>query len=297
MRKLLLFIVGIAQATAFSSPARAHVGERVYPIYRFPDEALPDLHDGTLEDWQHVLSVPTLTEADFGSLDVGDGARIGAPDLAANIYLGWSATPNRIYLAIERWDDAYVNEYDGSFNSIWRHDSIEFMVDGDHSGGPYHGFHCENECETRALANFQAQQYVAIAQPSDTQRIYYQGYGHTWVPFPPYNDSGGFVEEGDLHRSIIELMITPFDALYWDDPVRSRTSPLVAQQIIGFQLSLTDVDGEPGQYHGFHTLAGQANTWRDADTFVDGALLGPPTPTAAQGISWGRIKASFRNAP
>jgi hypothetical protein len=82
----------------------------------------------------------------------------------------------------------------------------------------------------------------------------------------------------------------------------SRRSSLAAGTSIGFQISVPDFDTEAGAYHGFHTLSGQPNTWRMAENFVDGELVGcdsgdcgsAPLPTAVAEDSWGRIKASFR---
>ena len=50
-----------------------------------------------------------------------------------------------------------------------------------------------------------------------------------------------------------------------------------------------------GHYRAFHTLSGQAATWRFAERFVDGRLVGAggDMGTAVEEDSWGRIKASL----
>ena len=270
----------------------AHVpGSRLHYIHEFSDHELPDLHDGTLEDWEGVLGRPTLTESDFESLEVGDGALIGPPDLTANVYLGWSGTQNRLYVAIERVDDVYVNTYEGGdLTGLWRHDSIEIMVDGDHSGGQYNGFYYDDDCDggwkpvalladhwdpCRYRSNFQAQQYFGIAAAPDGRLLGCQASGASdWVTVPPYGDAGGFVEEGLPHRSVVEIMVTPFDELRWDTPQHSRESVLKAGKIIGLQIAVPDFDTEAARYHGFSTLGGQTNAWRQADSFVDFLLMG-----------------------
>jgi len=78
-------------------------------------------------------------------------------------------------------------------------------------------------------------------------------------------------------------------------------SALEPDRIIGFQVMLPDVDDEPASFSGFYALEGQASTWRDASTFVDGILLScggdcgaAAEPSAVGQDSWGRIKASLR---
>ena len=288
MKRIPLLVTMACLLTA--TLCRAHVpGARLYYIYEFLDQDLPDLHDGTLDDWEGVLSRPTFTEFSFGPLEVGDGASMGPPDLAVNVYLGWSGTQNRLYAAIERLDDVYVNTYEGGdLSNVWRHDSVEIMVDGDHSGGWYSGFH-ENPCEgfkrvaqladywdpCRYFSGFQAQQYIGIASAPDGRLLGRQSSNpDDWETGLPYGDAGGFVEEGTPHRSVVEIMVTPFDELRWDTPEHSRESTLKVGRIIGLQVSIPDFDEEAGAYHGFSTLQGQPNTWRQADNFVDCVLMG-----------------------
>ena len=63
---------------------------------------------------------------------------------------------------------------------------------------------------------------------------------------------------------------------------------------MSFQISVPDFDTEPSDYKAFHTLTGQAATWRYAERFADGRLVGAGGEvTAVENDSWGRIKASF----
>ena len=50
---------------ALAGAASAHVGDIVYPIYELPTSDLPDLHDGTLDDWEEVLPSASLDHNDF----------------------------------------------------------------------------------------------------------------------------------------------------------------------------------------------------------------------------------------
>ena len=94
--------------------------------------------------------------------------------------------------------------------------------------------------------------------------------------------------------TIIEFFVTPFDDLIWNSPDDSVASPLFDGKIIGFQISAQDMDEGPSDYRAFHTLSGQAATWRFAERFVDGRLVGVGGDgTAVEEDSWGRIKAVF----
>lgn len=311
MRRIATLALAAAFVVGFTGAATAHIGSLVYPVYELPTQDLPDVRDGTLEDWEDVLAGASLDYTQFLPLAVADGAAIDPADLAYRVFLAWHSAGNHFYAAIERVDDVYVNTYEGGDPiNFWQFDSIEFMLDGDHTGGPYNNFSAEefSEEERKLLTNFQAQQYVAIPESPDGITMGYQGNGAGWVPFPPYGDAGGFNDGNESpNTAVIELYVTPFDELDWRGPELSRKSRLEAGRIVGFQFSIPDFDAGcyscvPGGYHGFHTLSGQPDTWRLAENFVDGELVGcdygdcgaAPIPTAVQASSWGRIKAGLR---
>ena len=305
MRRFATFALAAAFVFGMTSAASAHIGGLVFPLFEIPTGDLPDLHDGTLEDWEDVLPGTSLDHNDFAPLNVSDGAGINPEDLAYRAFMAWHSASQTLLMAIERVDDVYVNTYEGGdLTGLWRFDSIEFMVDGDHTGGAYNQFSADEytEDERKLLTDFQAQQYVAIAESPDGRTLGYQGSGQGWVTLPPWADAGGFASGESPNTSVIELQVTAWDELNWQGPELSRRSNLVAGGIIGFQISVPDFDTEAGAYHGFHTLSGQPNTWRLAENFVDGELVGcdigdcgsAPTITAVAQNSWGRIKAGLR---
>jgi len=303
MKKTLTMMLAGLFVVAYSGIASAHIGTVIYPIYELATADLPDLHDGTLQDWEDVLPGASLDHNAFAPLAVGDGAAIDPADLAYRVFFAWNSSDQRVYMAIERVDDVYINTYaGGDLVNLWQFDSIEFMTDGDHTGGAYNGFSTEEYTaeEIKVLTNYQAQQYVAIAEAPDNRLLGYQGAGQGWVTVPPWADAGGFSFGESPNTSVIELAVTAWDELNWQGPELSKASPLYADKIVGFQISVPDFDVAAGQYHGFHTLSGQPNTWRLAEMFVDGQLV-PCTggdcgagPTAVQSDSWARIKASFK---
>ena len=309
MKKSLVLMLVAGLVVALSGVASAHIGTDVYPLYELPTADLPDLRDATLEDWEDVLPGTSLDHNAFAPLNVADGAGINPEDLAYRTFMAWNSAGQHLWVAIERVDDVYVNTYEGGdLTGLWRFDSIEFMVDGDHTGGAYNGFSADEygEEELKLLSNFQAQQYVAIAESPDGRTLGYQGQGQAWVTLPPYADAGGFSTGEAPNTSVIEMHLTAWDECNWEGPAMSKRTNLVAGNIIGFQFSIPDFDTEAGAYHGFHTLSGQPNTWRLAENFVDGELIAcdggdcgaeadmGEIGTAVKADSWGRIKASFQ---
>lgn len=308
MKRCLVLALGLALATG----ASAHIGTKIYPIYELPTSDLPDLRDGTLDDWEDVLPGASLDHNEFAPLNFADGAGINPADLAYRVFFAWHSAGQHLYMAIERVDDKYVNTYQGGdLTNLWQYDSIEFMLDGDHTGGQYNRWddNVYSAEEIKLLTNFQAQQYVAIAETPDGRHLGYQGNGQGWVTLPPWADAGGFSEGESPNTSVIEMYVTPWDELNWQGPEVSKRSELRANKIIGFQISVPDFDTycfscdpDGDGYHGFHTLSGQPATWRLAENFVDGQLIpcdtgdcgSAPTLSAVQADSWARIKASFR---
>ncbi|MBI2505488.1 MAG: T9SS type A sorting domain-containing protein [Candidatus Latescibacteria bacterium] len=259
-----------------------------FPIHELTDAdtAAIGLRDGSIAEWEDILGAPSLTAADFTADPfVGEGAPYNPADLDYRIWLGWHPGSGRLYMAMERVDDVYINTYPGgNLGDLWRYDSIEFMVDGDHSGGDYTGAADSSWTpdEQTLNNNRTAQQYLAIADAPDGQHLGYTGWAGSvsdWVINPPFADGGGGSTGTNPTTSAIEFYVTPFDNLIWNSPGDSKASDLFSGKIIGFQISVPDFDTAPEEYHAFHTLAGQPATWRYADRFVDGRLLSDKTST------------------
>ena len=241
---------------------------------------LPDLSDGSLDDWKRLFSEPAFTQADLWQLGAEGNQRPIPPDLRCDIYLGWNRDEQRIYAAIDRYDDVYKNIYaGGNLLAAWVDDGMDFYVDGDHSGGLFHWSAGEGPTdpeERTRLINSQAQGYLAVATSPDEQ-ILGSGAslaGADWVPLPPYADAGGFENEETPHHSGIEMAVTAWDSLDWQGPESSIPSTLTPGKIIGFQVVVRDHDSDLPQQGRFYTLFGLPDFWRYADNFIDGVLMG-----------------------
>jgi hypothetical protein len=277
---------------------------QLYPIYELTDADLEtlDLTDGDVADWREVVGGPTLQGSrDFYGETGWDSGMVVEPydssDGDWQIWLAWSRH-GKLYLAIERTDDDYVNTYvGGDLSRVWENDCLEFMVDGDHSGGEYHFLPqfpsdcCASEEEYTLNNNLQAQQYWSIAQTPDGVHVGYLGAGAAWVNRPPWSWGGGGVRDG---VTVTEFYVTPFDSLVYFSAEKSRPSTLRPGQIIGFDVGIWEYDSDASA-HVLSMYLGTVDTWRWASHFVDGVLVsGKGTTSALTDLSWGRIKASSR---
>ncbi|NKB67604.1 MAG: hypothetical protein GKR89_11115 [Candidatus Latescibacteria bacterium] len=298
----------------------AHQGERLFPIVELTDADLEaiDLHDGTVDDWLTVVGEPTVTALDFfaqTNLEPYDPA-----DMDFRIWLAWHDGTDRLYAAMEQVDDIYVNNFDrnsGNFEFMWHQDSaIRLELDGDHSGGAFNTFPCCNSDEPAQAFEFarQAQPYNAIGQTVGDdphvaidvlQNLNPPAYEFgDWYTRPPYAEGGGGRFGENPVISVTEFYVTPFDHMVWSSQEESRASELSLGRTIGFRLTAIDRDNKDEFINAWFTLPSNEGLTpdqnRSSDFFADGLLLGPggalpkeEDDTAVEGLSWGRIKASF----
>lgn len=280
--------------------ANAHIGEQVYLIFEISDADLQDINlfDGDISDWEDVVGEASLGPSNFfADPTVGDGAQYNPADMDYRIWLSWNESSNRLYLATERTDDVYINEYGGGAPaSVWQHDSVEFMIDGDHSGGQYNYNNEESFTDEEKVRNqnAQAQKWNAIFDSPDGRYLGYPGQA-AWLNQPPLSDGGGNSVGGGPTLSVLEIYITPYDDIIPTDQEGSIATDLEAGNVIGFQIAMPDFDTAPTEYRGYHNLSGQAATFRFAERFVDGRLIAAGGATAVADQSWARIKASFND--
>lgn len=292
MRTMLAVLLALAAA----GRAGAHIGDRIYLIPELTDAqtATVDLRDGSVADWRALLGEPALTAQDFyAHPGVGDGAPYDPADLDYSIWLGWNRTGGQVWCALERKDDVYIAPGPGvQPRDFWQYDSVEFMLDGDQSGGNYYNgpegypwMPAEQELQMERTA----QQYLVVADAADDPKVGTIGSG-TWATVPPFADAGGASSGSAPTTTISEFYVTPFDNLLWNDAEGSLASPLYPGKVIGLQITVPDFDSSPGQYHAYHILSGQDATWQFADRFVDARLISeespaePPPPRLA--VNW-----------
>ena len=207
-------------AVALAGTAGAHQGDIIYPIYELPTADLPDLHDGTLEDWEEVLPGASLDHLDFISWGDGGPTTLGPPinpdDLAFRVFLAWHSASQRIYMAVERLDDVYMRE------------GAQLMIDGDHSGGQFWFFEVEgySEAESERLWESQAQMYSV--SPEEVGARLTTGASGRWTLDAPWAEAGAFQQGEGPNYSVVELAVAAWDDLDWHGPEVSKRSVLEA---------------------------------------------------------------------
>ena len=319
--------MAVSLTVVLASGASAHVGQIVYPIYELPTFDLPDLHDGTLEDWEAVLPGASLDQRDFG-VSVLDGAEGGnrpvAEKIAFEVYLAWHYASQRIFVGVNRYDAYYryrlppeppairpVANEDLLTACCGYYDRVEVFVDGDHGGErcTRSGGSLESR---REIDNVECQAYQVVPEADGERRIRMWGFGPMWALDSPYTDAAGFRVGESPSLSGYEVAVTPWDELQDDlsGSVRSRMEP---EHVVGFCIGIWDADDFINwpEWLQDQTLPNPWSIYLSSgchhhfgDQFLDGLLIpcavgdcshGPsPTPSSVRVDSWGRVKASFR---
>ena len=307
MRICLVSLLTLAPLLALASITHAHVGDEIYPFYELLDEDLDriDLTDASVEDWIEVIGEPSLVTSDFwrGSSDYPSDPR----SLDVRVWLAWHRKSSTLWVAVEAFDDRYVG-FLGDGTEGWLHCSLwdacmEFYIDGDHSGGRYR-FKDGTEEELDLMNSRQAQSYWMPLDPQEGQFVRYPGAG-AWPTTDPYAAGGGGAAGRSPATWVLEMRVTPFDDLVYNDEDLSKASQLYPGKTIGFEIWVYDADEDPPFVSSFAYLLTpfepDITAVNDASHFVDGLLVGAGEDpsryddvSAVEPSSWGRIKASFK---
>ena len=295
-------------ALVTTTVTHAHIGDEIYPFYELLDEDLAriDLTDASVDDWLEVVGEPSLVTSDFWR-----GAENWPSDpttLDVHVWLAWHQRSSTLWVAVEAFDDRYIAGYfgdgtEGWPSCTWWDGCMDFFIDGDHSGGRYRRFpagdHTEEELE---LLNFrQAQRYWMPVDPEEGH-IRFHGAGD-WPAMEPYAAGGGGALGSNPAIWILEMKVTPFDDLLYNDESLSKTSDLYPGKTIGFELRVYDADERPpiASSSPYLLTPMELSAAIFASHFVDGLLLGAGEDpsryddrSAVEPTSWGRIKASFK---
>ena len=106
----LMAVLTIGLSVSLTDPASAHQGPIVFQIYELPTADLPDLHDGTLEDWDDVLLGASRhawtthpTWADVGGFQQGESPNYSAVEFAITPWddLNWEGPEHSRRSALE----------------------------------------------------------------------------------------------------------------------------------------------------------------------------------------------------
>ena len=260
---------------ASGRPAQTHWGDRVYPVYELTESML----------FHNLFKEPGY---DPSTLDF-------------RLWLGWSASPSRIYAALACVDDAGVNRtnYDPEGQSVPL-DGFNFWVDADHSGGGFFPTAAPDSEEYKLQADAQVQGYgIWPDVPPGENNILGMSSWADWPTEPPFGHGFGISHGENPSVWGVEFYLTPFDLFVYTGPEESAVPVLSAGEVIGFSCLVHDADGGSLFTENFNrfllpamSLDAYFENEGNADSFADGVLLGAEG-TAVEGLIWGRIKASL----
>lgn len=282
-----------------AGPSWSHQADLVYPIFEVPSADIPNLHDGTLDDWEAVLPNASLTHNDLLQYGNLEGESIDPENLAFRAFLAWNFSTQKLYIGTERLDDVYLTPDQGARGDGY----IRIMIDGDHSGGQYWYFESNGHSESvfRNETNRHAQVFE-ISHELDGYELDIFDF-QEWIIQPPYADFGTFELEGLPYYSVAEVEFAPWDDINWESPEQSRRSSLRPGAFIGINLQVVDLD-VPDRLSAWYTMALSTvvvdTHSGTADNLADGELIPCHVGDCSRGVtavssdSWARIKSSLR---
>jgi len=267
---------------ALGPPSPAISQRLVIPLAELCDDDLAaiDLHDGHVDDWLEVIGGPTLTTRDAcRTYGLSYWMAYDPTDLDFRIWLAWHDATNRIYVAFERLDDRYENDFTrtdphGVARYMGYHDSsLELWVDGDLQSRALTTYEwAKLPMLEKARATVRAQQaYTGLAEVFDGGPHLALRWSYTdWMLRPPYSEASGRRSGDNPIVTVLEFCFTPFDMLLLDDPEGSQPTDLFPGKTIGLQIYVNDRDDGKLEYYSF----GPPVTKFDLGPMAHGYLVG-----------------------
>ena len=250
--------------------------------------------DGDLSDWQQVGPDHTITTAAFREL--ANEASVDEADFSVALKFGWCDELNRLYVAAEVHDDLHQIDRPSGSPWIFQDDAMEIFVDADHSGGQFADFSNDSEEDQLRMNGAEANHFV-IAGPHPDGQFFINLSAAGWYALAdgPFTAAAMRLDgsvAGPTDTSY-EFMLVPFDRIDISADFLSVPHDLHSGETLGINVEFNDFDSHPDLFDAKWSLSGGFNSYRLSERFTDLVLDSPPGPTAVEGRSWGRIKASF----
>lgn len=227
----------------------------LYFAAKIPEAKLPEIKiDGNLNDWEWLA--PTfLTVDDFAFKREGDSRE----DFDVEAWVAWSPKTNMLYHAVKATDDQLHTLPIDKAQKMWREDVVLIYMDADNSGGEYRGEYDSS----------QAQQYFLYCLP-DGKSAHLGLFGpeeqFEWSFKPPYAQ---YAARYDGEAIYYEVAMNIWDWL-GSSPSESKLHHLRAGEIIGWKITVKDVDGPGGR---MGCALRPVNAWENADLFANLMLM------------------------
>ena len=246
-----------------------------FKIFQFPPDRIPTV-DGRTNDWD-IVPESYVIGTDQLADDSGKHAAPDPKNLDVRMRAGWVKGLNRLYFLYE----AYDNYWDFS-NPGLHNDTLELVVDGDLSGGPFiERFHPAKGVLDKMDAYFsfqgvQAQNYH-IFTPAEGKDWCLAWDAAQWIKELPWANAACSYDfkPGQPGHLVLEFWITPFDYAGAEGPQRAVESVLKENKIIGLCWAVIDYDdvNSGGTNNGFWNLSPKHTMYGNASELVPFRLM------------------------
>ena len=243
------------------------VGPRVYPCFQFPNGCLPVI-DGDLSDWEIVGSEYVQDTYMLVEYNWHLGRRYNPHDCDVRIRTGYNLSTNRIYVAVEYYDDFHNFDRTTTSDDPGLDDIFELVVDADNSGQDF-----IFNPDRSHLRSTHAQNYHIYFHGRDSTHVWVWGDQH-WLGEMPYSK---FASRYDgAHRSAgvstLEFWVTPFNYADPAGPEYSAVAHMAEGDTLGLGYAILDWDADEGHGAKFWALADTVLIYRNADFLPDFVL-------------------------
>lgn len=248
-------------------------GPRLYRMYRFPEERVPAI-DGDLTDWEIVGDGYAQDTYQLIEYNRKIGRGYDLQNLDVRVRAGYNERLNRIYVAVEYFDD--YHNFDrvvapGS-GDLGNDDIFEIVVDADRSGDDF------IYDLDRGLMSTHTQNYHVYVHERDGEHVWVWG-DQAWLQEAPWSQWASRFDgdHGASGLSTLEFYVTPFNYAHPAGPQLSAPARLAVGDTIGYDYSVLDRDADESDVVKFWALCDTILMYRDAD-FLPAFVLDPPDP-------------------
>jgi len=246
------------------------IGPRVYECFQFPDNRLPTI-DGDLTDWEIVGDGYAQDTYQLIEYNRQLGRKYDFRDFDMRVRTGYSVSANRIYVAVERWDDYHnFDRVTKDRAELGNDDIFELVVDADRSGGDFIFSPTMSH-----LKSTHAQNYHIYSHERDGAHVWVWG-DQDWLGELPHSKWASRYDgsHGSAGISTLEFWVTPFNYADPSGAERSALASLAEGDTLGLSYAVLDRDDEEERVVKFWALADTVLMYRNAD-FLPDFILAP----------------------
>ena len=294
-----MLCLAIAAAVGIAGSAFAGDPTYTYEVPHIPDELVPDV-DGDLSDacWAGYPMEFAIVHPG-GDIPLTNGRGIGADvpdasDYSVTMKLGWNNTTNKLYVAIDEFDDVYFVDTPAEW---WTDDVWQVHMDAKLWNGPIQynselpedewGSHGQQWEWTQGEHWWGTDTNINLENPKGNQVPTQEPWALVAFPTPP-------PENGATNVSLVyEMYLTTWEYIHATDNTQSIPWDMEEGDTMGMLFSRYE-DDEGGSTLNVEWQTGGAYQTSDSSTYNHIVLLGPADAewaTAVEPSTWAEIKS------